>query len=184
MSFFSTLASAIWVDAASVNKAAIRTWAAIVEGFIDGNAWQTIVKQTDQLRNTTTTLAADSALVVPMLANTKYLIEVRAKFKAPATPDMKIGFTGPASPTRISGERRSRGTGSTTMAVIGIAAYDTSGLALTGDDSTPGQFDLDLIVENGANAGNFELTWAQNTSNGSDSTMLLGSYLRWRKVTP
>jgi hypothetical protein len=40
---------------------------------------------------------------------------------------------------------------------------------------------LNFTVENGANAGNLELQWAQNTTDASAATVLAGSTIEWLK---
>lgn len=183
MSFWSTLAAAIWVDAAEVNKASVRTWAGVAEDKIDNGAWTVVAKQADEARNTTTTLADDAELGFDMEANAKYLVRWRIFFDTAATPDFKWGLTGPASPTRVRAERRAVAPGATAYSGIGADAAYPSAVAVTGSGTTGGFVAGEAVVENGATAGRLAFAWAQNTSDGASTSVLRGSYLEHRKVT-
>lgn len=184
MSFFSTLAAAIWVDAASVNKASVRAWGLVVQNFIDGNAWQSVVKQSDQSKTSDASLADDSELTLALAANTKYIIEVDIYFSTASTPDIKFRHTGPASPTIVHLERwHIVGGGSAFAGVTVDTAYSASDIAIDGSGAA-GVLHIRGVIHNGANAGTFAIQWAQNTSNGTAATVRAGSQIRYRKVTP
>lgn len=185
MSFFSSAMSSIVQDGVAVVKSSLRAWGLTVETKIDEGAWTVVTKQSDEARNTTTTLAADGELAFAMAANTKYLVRARIFYDTDADADFKWGFTGPASPTRVRLERRSIAPSATAYGTIAVAtAYDTSGVAVTGTGTDGGFVAFEAIIENGSTAGDFELTWAQNSSDAGDATVRRGSYLEYRKLTP
>lgn len=185
MSFFSSAMSSIVQDGVAVVKSALRAWGLTVETKIDEGAWTVVTKQTDEARSSTATLADDAELKFAMEANTKYLVRGRIFFDTAATPDLKFGFNGPTSPTRVRVETRSVVPGATAYGTIAVASvYETSGIAVAGSGTTGGFIAFEAIIENGSTAGDFVFTWAQNTSNASSTTVLRGSYLEHRKVTP
>lgn len=145
------------------------------------NGEVTVNKAQSESRASTTTLAADTDIKFPMAANKKYRFRaVIFGGYASATPGLKYGFTGPASPTLVRIARKHLSSG-TAPANSLATAYDTSGLAFTGSMSTI-YIELDGYIENGANAGEFQFTWAQNSSNGTASTITRGGNIKFEEV--
>lgn len=144
-------------------------------------SWTSVVKTSDESTNTDTTLNDDAALLFAMAANTKYAIRARVFFTTNDTADIKFRHTGPSSPTLVHLARR------TWTGVNGVAnqANDT---AFSGSDIavsasfTEGVLEIDGVVHNGANTGNFTIQWAQNTSNGGATIVRAGSYIEYRVV--
>lgn len=139
-------------------------------------SWNTVIKPSDESTNTDTVLGDDAALLIPLAANTNYIVKGSIFVTTGATGDFKWAMNGPASPTRII-------YGGTTAAAGGpdLAAqtsYD-SPLAIT-QTSTDLIVELSAIIENGSNTGNLIFRWAQNTSNGTNTTVRKGSYMQWR----
>ena len=130
--------------------------------------------------------ADDAELLLPVLANTTYMIQGVIFFTTSATPDFKFQLTGPASPTDVT-VRGSR------YAVEGTSTNGTRGefvdvalsvpRAVVGTNSgSDGYVDFRMRLENGANAGTVVLQWAQNTSDAADTTVLAGSHLNYIRV--
>lgn len=145
------------------------------------NGWIAINKAAPESRSSTTTLTADTDLQFPMEANKKY------RFRAvlwigsgSSTPGFKYGFTGPASPTLVRCNRWHLSSGTAPANAV-VSAYDTTGLAFTGS-LIPATVELEGLVENGANAGNFQITWAQNTSNANTVGVSRNSYLEYKEI--
>lgn len=148
-----------------------------------GSGFTLIKKTADQARPSSNALAADNTLVFPMLAGTKYIVRVRAFFDTGATEDFKYGFTGPASPALIRMRRAAIIPGATAFLVSPVAvAYDATGIALTGTGTNGGSIEMDGIIHNGPNAGNFAFAWAQNTSGAAQTTVRAGSYLEYQII--
>jgi hypothetical protein len=143
--------------------------------------WNTVRKTADQSKTSDTTLANDTVLTFPMEASKSYAIRIKAFFDAPATPGFKYALSGPASPTRVQVERRSRAPNATSEAIAGDAAY-TSSTANTGHATSTGVLEMEIIVQNGANAGAFALQWAQNSSSGTATVVRQGSRLEWMEL--
>lgn len=145
-----------------------------------GQGWTMVSKSANEARNTNTTLADDGALVFSMAASTKYRIRCRVWYDTAATPDFKYAIAGPASPTLVRIERRSCIAGGTPANVTGLDQAAVGSTALAGAGTVAGLVSFEAIWHNGSNAGTFSFQWAQNTSNGSDTTVLAGSYLEYQ----
>ena len=130
-----------------------------------------VVKTVDETVNNSDTLQADDELLIPVLANKTYLVEVRLIGISFGTTAHKIGWTVPAGASFLwmpwgqsdaGGVTPSKGAADT-QAYDGIASgkvFSASGL---------------LIV--GANAGNLALIWGQNSAAVGDTKFLIGSCL-------
>ena len=95
-----------------------------------------------------------------------------------ANPDIKMAFTVPAGATMYwFGEWFENTTyQSTSGVVIGSTAKSFNvGSNLTGVIKFNG------VVVNSTTAGNLQLRWAQNTSNGNATKLKIGSHLMGRK---
>lgn len=145
------------------------------------------IKQADESRNTTTTLADDSELSVALEASTTYFVDITFTFTAGATPDFKWAYHYSGTLTRsivFEGAREPAGTTSggsgdnlgpptnnnptffttpTARALVGVAAL-VGGAHIRG-----------VLVTN--SAGNLKLQWAQNVSDASNVTVQAGSYI-------
>jgi hypothetical protein len=144
--------------------------------------WQKAVKSSDESVISSTTLQNDDDLKFAMLANTNYRFRCFLLFDTGATGDFKYRHTGPASPTRVR-IKRSHVVGAGT-AYAGIAldqAYSAADIAIAGAAGT-GWVELEGMIQNGANAGNFQIQWAQNASEAVNTTVLQGSYIEWRVI--
>lgn len=184
MGFFATLAAAIWPDASSVNKAQVRAWALTVETKIGEDGWTHIIKQADQAKTSDASLANDSELSFAMAASTKYRVSLKVWFDTAATPDFKYAVVGPSSPTLVRSMRKHIDPNALTTLASAAEISFPGATVNAGTGTTGGYIEIDMIVHNGLNAGTLAFQWAQNTSNGSATTVLAGSELSYRKVTP
>lgn len=142
--------------------------------------WTPVRKLTDQTKTGTTTLAADSALSVAMLASTKYSIRGRIFFDTTAAGDFKWRTVGPASPTLVRVARRSIDPAATATSNIAVdVAYSAADITELSASTNGGFIEFEAIIHNGANAGDFEIHWAQNTSDGGNTIVRAGSYLEY-----
>jgi hypothetical protein len=152
------------------------------------------LKTSDESRNTTTAFAADSKLVAALDASEQYFFDVLVLFSAGATPDfkMRLAYSGTLTEARFSILQKeanntwtSEGTPTTRPTFMNAAQITTpTGFALGGNDSasTTGGYHYRGVLTTNA-AGNLSVEWAQNTSNGTDSTVKAGSYLRYDKLS-
>lgn len=143
-----------------------------------------VVKQADESVTNSVTLQDDNDLTVAVAANTEYLIEYTAILSIGALAHgFKIAATWPASPTGALHSAIAP-LDPTESAMVASNATPTSGAVVLNKSawsvlSTPyiivkGQIWLD----NGANAGNVVVQWAQGTSNANALIMKAGSNIK------
>lgn len=149
------------------------------------------IKQSDEARQSTTTMTDDSELTVALAAGSTYFFDCMVVIDSGATPDTKLSwvYTGtitsvgfsegiaacslPNAATADDGRSRAYdvGTGGllTTPTVrLGVAGSNTA-------NSIGGWHLRGVIVTN--SSGNLKLQWAQNTSDPSNTTVHAGSYI-------
>lgn len=141
-----------------------------------------IKKTADESKASNTTLANDNALFFSMAANTKYSIRIRIYGVAPATPGFKYQIVGPASPTLVLIETATRAPAGTSLTVSGTtaSAFPAASTAITGNATSHFYLEIDIVVQNGVNAGTFAFQWAQSTSNGTAAIVRAGSHLEYQ----
>lgn len=133
-------------------------------------------KSADQTIISNATLQNDTELAVAVAASTTYDFKLILLYNSGVTPDLKFGWTFPASTTmRYSMQGYSAGV------VQSFRLIETDVNVLDGNASS-----LSCVCEGtvfvGATAGTLQLQWAQNTLTASNSSVLLGSSLRLWKV--
>lgn len=162
--------------ASSDNDTSIPTTAAVIDYVAANSGWPTILfawKTSDESRNTTTTLADDSDIVIAMGVNKLYSVHGYLTYIANATPDIKFWF---------------KWTVTTTWVIQTNISAGGWGYVFTDiDDSPTSQSDTFAaswrtmqvcgFIRSGATAWNFSLQWAQNTSNATDIFMRAWSHL-------
>jgi len=142
-------------------------------------------KSVDETVNGSASLQNDDHLVVTLAASATYEFEALIFYSSGTTPDIKFAFTFPAGATcswapvglkfdgvNFEAEVRTstwQAASGTSNAVAGTAAtYDTARLR--------------GIIRLGSTAGALQLQWAQNTSNGSNTTVKADSFLVARRL--
>lgn len=140
------------------------------------------VKTADEIVNNSVTLQPDDHLVAPVEANKQYLVEVAlGLMPANSGPDYKFGWgslpVGATMPWGAHSNASATDHWGAESSVVALAATDT----LTVDVNTAGIIKLVFlrgIYKGGANAGNLQFMWSQNSLHASDSKLLLGSSMR------
>jgi hypothetical protein len=146
-------------------------------------------KNANETVNNSATFQNDDALVLPVAANGIYLVRGFLIWTSGTTPDFKAQFTGPpmatyttwstwnlaaAAPNQLADMRAVIGTGSG-----GSVSIPGQGATL----ATTGQFtEISGSVVMSGTAGNFQLQWAQNTANATDTIVYTGSWLELVRV--
>lgn len=149
------------------------------------NPEQQVWKSADESVTSSTTLQNDDHLVLPLAANARYLLDGYLSYTGPtfaAGPaDLKADW---AIPSGASVRWSHNGPGSNTP--NGIAATETNhstahvlGTYGTGTNITSRPAGW---VTTGSTAGNLQLRWAQNVSNGTPVTMRAGSWIKLKRV--
>jgi len=136
-----------------------------------GLTFAKVVKSVDETIQSNSTLFDDAELFFTPNINKIYTLFLFLFSNSGTTPDMKIRLTVPSGATAIRTNNFWQGD-------INRAMLDwTTTISLSGSAT------LDLfitqvgIVRMGGTAGTVNLQWAQNTSNGGDTTMYGGSLL-------
>jgi len=148
-----------------------------------GDGWTTILKSADVSNTSNTTLASDADLQFSMLANTTYRISIFVEFEETVSQnnDLKFALTGPASPTLVRG-RYSGFAGNASTETVGHFSGYLGSTTLDGGIGA-GCVELELIVQNGANAGTFAFQWAPaGNTGGGGVTVRKGSSLEYMSI--
>ena len=132
----------------------------------------TIVRKTsDQTVNNSDVLVNDSQLFLPVLANEIWFVHVRMRVQTKDTPALKAAITCPAGGVVRAHQF---------FESYAMLEYYNAGnpMAFTNaGDTTDAQAIINILYVGGANAGNLQVQWAQQTANATDSKVLTNSYL-------
>lgn len=141
------------------------------------------LKPSDESRASTNVVAADTHLKFTMEANAKYAFRLLALFDAPITASFKYRWYGPASPALIRSQRKHVVSGGTAYAFVAVdQAYSTADSVCVSAGNLGGSVELQGVIHNGVNAGDFEFHWSQNSSNPSPCVVRAGSFVEWKAV--
>ena len=146
-------------------------------------AFTHIFKTASTGRSATVTLADDPDLVFTADASGVYVVELKVFVDSPAIPDFKFAVIGPSATGAAYVNYTTSGNGATSDEADEFSASTTyfASTAIAGAAFLP----LVLITSRfvvGGSGGTVAFQWAQNTSNASATTVLSGSYLKYRKV--
>jgi len=145
--------------------------------------WTPVVKTSSQNVASSTTLVDDSELVVPVLANTDYLIRAVLLISSGAG-GFQISCNGPASPNAVYPQSFSNPSAGNFNITAGSAllTYGSTLAANSAVGTLRAVLPMNFYLSNGANAGNFVIQFTQNSSNLANTTMLAGSYLEYAEI--
>lgn len=133
-------------------------------------------KASDESVTSSTTLQNDDDFTFSVPASDVWVVSIRARVSVDPTPDIKIHFTAPTSAT-FNGTSK-------LFSASAVLAHE--GDLLTEWSHTPAAEGLILEIDgtfaNSTTAGALTMQWAQNTSNGTATTLHAGSYMVARKV--
>lgn len=163
---------------------AIPTWVAgQVLTASDVNSWfvpVAAVKPGDTSRTSTTALAADPDLVVAVAASQSYRVWCYLNYEGAAvgTGDLKWSFTVPAGATMRYQSISVNTAGTLSPLLIGPtwngASVNSAG---TNSPGNPMSVTMHATLVVAGTAGNVTLTWAQNTSSATSTTLHVQSAL-------
>lgn len=141
------------------------------------------LKTAGTTRTNNTTLAIDPDLQFQAQPNESYLFRGFVLFDTTANADFKFTVTGPTSPTAVRWKRHAIAPAATAYSGIGVAtAFNGAGTAITSTSAGSGIVEFQGGLVNGANAGAVGFSWAQNTADAGNTTVLKGSFLEWARV--
>lgn len=146
--------------------------------------WQTLLplfarKTSDQTVNNSATFQNDNAIFVSVAANAVYDCHFHFIFNSGATPSLKTQFTAPSGATMTNWTFFLPNGSGVAVESIANTAAGVNGITCNGTD-LPGDY-FGLLIT-GANAGTFQLQWAQTTANASNTILRATSYLILRQV--
>lgn len=137
-----------------------------------------IRKTADESVTSSVTLQNDNELVLDVAANTTYSFECVLGYTAGTTGDFKAAMNFPSGGTMFASVQRTDG--STYAEAAGGQILSGSAIAGGGLGTTIPAMQLWRgIFMNGGTAGTFQVSWAQNVSNGTATTVKAGSILRF-----
>jgi len=149
-----------------------------------GTAWQavtqgTIVRKTaNETVNNSTVLQDDDHLFFPILANEIWDFLILLKVQIKAASDFKFTITAPAG----------AGGGFNKVHLLVTSGYCPVPTSFGADDGVIDAVDRTIycwvigIVENGANAGNIRVQWAQQTAVAENTVVEANSFLTARRL--
>lgn len=142
-----------------------------------GTAGDRVIKTADESVTSSATLQDDDHLVKAVLANTAYTYEIWLMYLAGTVGDFKAAIVYPSGGSLFAAVTRETGLGGIEL---GGAGGMSSGTAVSG----PGLGTTIIMLHhwkgaflNGGTAGDFQVQWAQNVSNGTSTTVKAGSWL-------
>ena len=138
-------------------------------------AIKTVLKVADETINNSNVLQNDDELLFAMAANEVWEFTLWVNFTSSAVADFAMGYSVPVGAVlhtvRITDEGG---------VVVRIDANPTSA---AGAGATQVPILVHGHIVNGANAGNFQIRWAQSTAEVSDTKVLIGSSIVAHKLT-
>ena len=163
---------------AVVGAVAPASWGdAVRENFLLAGPHLIVRKPSDESVTSSTALQDDNHLILPVLANEVWKLNLEVIYSASTTGDFKFGFTFPTG-------------GRLDVQMLGLqsAVVHLGGFSVTTSPSGTDNFDglgstahfpLPIwgIYTNGANAGNLTLQWAQQASDATATTVYANSTL-------
>lgn len=138
-------------------------------------------KTANETVNNSNVLQNDDHLKVALEANKAYSFELKIWLSSGATPDFKYTFTMPSGGDASWGDSGVIGATAVgaAMSYYSVTAPSVVVVAGTGD---PKMLFISGIATNGANAGDLQFKWAQNTAHASDTIVYANSLMIATKV--
>lgn len=130
--------------------------------------------------STGSTLQNDDELTFAIAANEIWIARYVLYVTTAATPDFKAAIDVPASATLLM--QAAGFSGGSIINTDHLETADATAIAFP-NCGTDNYIIIDATVENGANAGNVVLQWAQNTSDAGSTTVKEGSFLVANRVS-
>lgn len=138
--------------------------------------WKYVVKDTDETKNSTTTLANDTVLVKTIQGGEVWRMQLRVLLTAANdTMDYKFALNYSGSTNAVYCKARYVAAGGTTETILSQSSLIGS-TSVTAATSGFAYVDIDILLD--ANTGGtFGFQWAQDSSDAGNLTVLKGSYL-------
>lgn len=144
-----------------------------------------VVVGTDQAITASTTLAAITELVFPLVANDKHLFRAYIPFTLAGTASgYKFGVTAPGTPTLIRAAAKVFNNTAGTMPKCAQVAAE--GEIIAGALAAAGTHWTEIVgwVQSTGSAGNLQFTFAQNVSDAGAITIENGAWVEVSRALP
>lgn len=144
--------------------------------------WQTKFKTATETITNDDTLTLDASLQFAVVSGKVYEFEFYVHYDSVAAADFKFALSGPASPTFLHYFTLGQTPDITATTAQGCAVrvdFDVS-ISLTHAANTAG-FIFGRGICTPSADGTIGFSWAQNTSNGGNTSVLWGSYVKFRR---
>ena len=142
-----------------------------------------IYKTANESVTSSVTAQNDDHLAFNMAANTKYQFRMMLFVDdsiAAGSGGLNGGFTGPASPTAVRVTSRTLFSGGANIMSL---SYTSTGMIQSNTSIiATDAIIVEGLIQNGANSGTLQFTWAQMASSATATTILAGSYLEYQVV--
>lgn len=133
-------------------------------------------KTSDQTVTNSTVLVNDTALKVTLAANEVWLVSFKLWYSTPAAADMKVAFSSPSGNSHFLRAAGLIQPATATLQDTYWTSANPGAESAFGQQVVSGEFIvIEGITVNGANAGDLQLQWAQNTANASGTVMKTNS---------
>jgi hypothetical protein len=134
-------------------------------------------KTSTQTVNNSTTFVNDTALTLPVLANTVYKAHLYLCYNSAAIPDLKFQWSVPSGTTLTNWYFAAGNTANWQTLVLPSGAV--SAINGTASDAPCNAWGIVVV---GSTAGSMTLQWAQNTANASNTDVKAGSFFELTRV--
>jgi hypothetical protein len=177
-------------DSADSNKAKKTTWLNVWLNYLKPKAdalyaplssVSTMVKLSADVTSNITTETVVSDFNYAVSANTTYIIRGRLAIGCSGTGGVNLGTKFPAGAT-INGNALGRRSSSSDFGSAGFSTSGTLSGSLNSVNSQGGFAFVEIILNVGANAGDFQLIFASVTSGQISTIIANGSYLEYVKL--
>lgn len=145
----------------------------------------TAYKTGDESVTSSTTLQNDDLLVLPVVANARYIMDALFFYTGAGdgpTGGLKLGWTGPSGATMLW---NNFGTNQNTGALVGynvVAENIGGGRGVGTNGGTQMSCAPKGTLVTGASSGNLQLQWAQGGSNATATVLKVGSFIRLTRI--
>jgi hypothetical protein len=138
-------------------------------------AWTTTVAVADQTNNTAS-LIDDTILQLTLVANTDYVIRIRAHYITNATQDLAYRLVFAGTITRLRRFVRRSATSDIAQTIEVKTAFDAADVVLI-TTGTQGWFEEDILIRVSGTGGILKVQFKQVTAGAGPTTRLEGSYI-------
>ncbi|MER7814089.1 hypothetical protein [Streptomyces sp. NPDC096153] len=154
------------------------------------NAEEVVIKPSDEPLTSSTSMQNDNHLLASLAANALYVLTARLAVTGSATGDFKMAWTlpsGATAPARFSRGPSVSTTGSTADSTLTRLSFLAGSHAVqvnygVFNTSDPTFVEEVLYIDTAATAGTAQLTWAQNASSATATTVVAGSFIECRRI--